>query len=194
MIPIMKVQKQITSLTTPIKHFYNHSNLLKLCCFILLVLAFGLTFGLTLSFYSHRFSFYNMQHNITLQTSQKLNALTTPSSSIITPISSDHSADSHPTRRTTNDEDLIRTTSMGEVEEKGVYKIAFMFLIKGSLPLAPLWEKFFKGHKGYYSIYVHSDPSFKSSHEVNTGVFHGGRIPSKVRCLCSFLFFLVNEV
>ncbi|KAF7136539.1 hypothetical protein RHSIM_Rhsim08G0131600 [Rhododendron simsii] len=37
-------------------------------------------------------------------------------------------------------------------------KVAFMFLTKGPLPLSPLWEKFFRGHKGLYSIYVHTDP------------------------------------
>ncbi|KAF7139034.1 hypothetical protein RHSIM_Rhsim07G0143900 [Rhododendron simsii] len=42
-----------------------------------------------------------------------------------------------------------------------VPKIAFMFLTKGPLPLAPLWERFFNGHEGLYSIYVHSLPSFQ---------------------------------
>ena len=39
-------------------------------------------------------------------------------------------------------------------------KIAFMFMTRESLPLAPLWERFFKGHKGLYSIYIHSLPSY----------------------------------
>ncbi|KAL0407727.1 UNVERIFIED_CONTAM: Glycosyltransferase BC10 [Sesamum radiatum] len=41
---------------------------------------------------------------------------------------------------------------------KRVPKIAFMFLTKGPLPLAPLWERFFKGNEGRYSIYIHSLP------------------------------------
>ncbi|KAG0493270.1 hypothetical protein HPP92_004264 [Vanilla planifolia] len=35
-------------------------------------------------------------------------------------------------------------------------KVAFMFLTPGSLPFEKLWEKFFKGHEGKYSIYVHA--------------------------------------
>ncbi|KAK1269050.1 hypothetical protein QJS04_geneDACA013970 [Acorus gramineus] len=35
-------------------------------------------------------------------------------------------------------------------------KIAFMFLTPGSLPFERLWEKFFLGHDGRYSIYVHA--------------------------------------
>ncbi|CAO2830109.1 unnamed protein product [Amaranthus hypochondriacus] len=58
-------------------------------------------------------------------------------------------------------------------------KIAFLFLVKKTIPLGRLWEKFFKGHEGYYTIYVHSDPSFNSSSKDEGGVFHGRRIPSK---------------
>ncbi|KAH7674675.1 Glycosyl transferase family 14 protein [Dioscorea alata] len=35
-------------------------------------------------------------------------------------------------------------------------KIAFMFLTPGSLPFEKLWEKFFQGHEGRFSIYVHA--------------------------------------
>ncbi|PKA52906.1 hypothetical protein AXF42_Ash001887 [Apostasia shenzhenica] len=35
-------------------------------------------------------------------------------------------------------------------------KVAFMFLTPGSLPFEMLWEKFFMGHEGKYSIYVHA--------------------------------------
>ncbi|XWS63527.1 hypothetical protein CRYUN_Cryun06bG0106600 [Craigia yunnanensis] len=59
-----------------------------------------------------------------------------------------------------------------------VPKVAFLFLTKGPVLLAPLWEKFFKGHEGMYSIYVHSNPSFNLS-EPNDSVFYGRRIPSK---------------
>lgn len=34
-------------------------------------------------------------------------------------------------------------------------KIAFMFLTRGPLPLVELWEEFFRGHEGKFSIYVH---------------------------------------
>ena len=72
-------------------------------------------------------------------------------------------------------------------------KIAFMFLVKGWLPFAPLWEEFFKGHQGLYSIYVHADPSFNSSSELDTGVFQGRRIPSQVRLL-QFLKFMTPNL
>lgn len=61
-------------------------------------------------------------------------------------------------------------------------KVAFMFLTKGSIPLAPLWEMFFKGHKERYTIYIHPHPLFSGSFPVSS-VFHGRRIPSKVRFL-----------
>lgn len=63
---------------------------------------------------------------------------------------------------------------------KRVGKVAFMFLARGPLPLAPLWEMFFSGNeRHYYSIYVHSHPSFNDSVPEGS-VFHGRRIPSKV--------------
>ncbi|KAG6522790.1 glycosyltransferase BC10-like [Zingiber officinale] len=45
--------------------------------------------------------------------------------------------------------------SMPSIEPKNP-KIAFMFLTPGSLPLEKLWEKFFQGHDGRFSIYVHA--------------------------------------
>ncbi|KAK4277358.1 hypothetical protein QN277_015370 [Acacia crassicarpa] len=60
-----------------------------------------------------------------------------------------------------------------------VPKIAFMFLTKGPLPLAPLWERFFKGHEGRYSIYVHSLPSFEAKFP-SSSVFHNRQIPSQI--------------
>lgn len=44
-----------------------------------------------------------------------------------------------------------------------VPKVAFLFLTRGNLPLWPLWEMFFNGHDGLYSIYVHTDPSYTGS-------------------------------
>ncbi|PON99252.1 Glycosyl transferase [Trema orientale] len=65
-----------------------------------------------------------------------------------------------------------------EYPYKRVTKVAFMFLTKGSLPLAPMWELFFKGREGLYSIYVHPHPSFVDSTPKDS-VFYGRRIPSK---------------
>ncbi|XP_074286947.1 glycosyltransferase BC10-like [Silene latifolia] len=58
-------------------------------------------------------------------------------------------------------------------------KIAFMFLTKGPLPLAPLWERFFKGHEGRFSIYIHSMPSYTQEFPSNS-VFYRRHIPSKL--------------
>ncbi|KGN55314.1 glycosyltransferase BC10 [Cucumis sativus] len=60
-----------------------------------------------------------------------------------------------------------------------VPKIAFMFLTKGPLPFAPLWERFLRGHHALFSIYIHSLPSFKPNFS-HASVFHGRQIPSQV--------------
>ncbi|MED6130737.1 hypothetical protein PIB30_003313 [Stylosanthes scabra] len=60
-----------------------------------------------------------------------------------------------------------------------VPKIAFMFLTKGPLPLAPLWEKFLKGHEGLYSIYIHSLPSYQATFPPSSP-FYNRQIPSQV--------------
>ncbi|XP_044471523.1 glycosyltransferase BC10-like [Mangifera indica] len=59
-----------------------------------------------------------------------------------------------------------------------VPKIAFMFLALGPLPLEPLWEKFFKGHEGLYSIYVHSLPTYEAKYP-SSSIFNGRQIPSQ---------------
>ncbi|XP_010248202.2 PREDICTED: uncharacterized protein LOC104591109 [Nelumbo nucifera] len=60
-----------------------------------------------------------------------------------------------------------------------VPKIAFLFLTRGPLPLAPLWERFLKGHAGLYSIYIHSLPSYDAKFPP-TSVFYRRQIPSQV--------------
>ncbi|KAF3456093.1 hypothetical protein FNV43_RR00737 [Rhamnella rubrinervis] len=80
------------------------------------------------------------------------------------------------------DEELLWRASMApkvrEYPFKRKPKIAFMFLTRGSVALAPLWDMFFKGHEGLYSIYVHSNPSFNGTVPENS-VFHARNIPSK---------------
>ncbi|XP_077221328.1 glycosyltransferase BC10-like [Tasmannia lanceolata] len=82
-----------------------------------------------------------------------------------------------------DEEELLWRASMvpqiREFPHPRIPKIAFMFLTKGPLYLAPLWEKFFIGNEGLYSIYVHSNPLFNES-VPETSVFHGRRIPSKM--------------
>lgn len=60
-----------------------------------------------------------------------------------------------------------------------VPKIAFMFLTKGPLPLAPLWERFFKGHESFFTIYIHSLPSYQAQFPPSS-VFYKRQIPSQV--------------
>ncbi|RDX62966.1 hypothetical protein CR513_58651, partial [Mucuna pruriens] len=81
-----------------------------------------------------------------------------------------------------SDEELLWRASMApmvhELPFKQTPKVAFMFLTKGPVLLAPLWERFFKGNEGLYSIYVHSLPSFNGI-VPQTSVFHGRNIPSQ---------------
>lgn len=82
-----------------------------------------------------------------------------------------------------SDEELLwRASFVPQVKEypfKRVRKIAFMFLTKGPLPMAPLWQRFFKGHEGLYSIYVHTAPSYIADFPPSS-VFYRRQIPSQV--------------
>ncbi|KAF5743209.1 hypothetical protein HS088_TW09G01274 [Tripterygium wilfordii] len=84
---------------------------------------------------------------------------------------------------TMNDDELLWRASLvprrRDYPFKRVPKIAFMFLSKGPLPLAPLWERFFKGHEGKYSVYLHTLPSFQAKFP-SWSVFHRRQIPSQV--------------
>ncbi|KAK4426638.1 Glycosyltransferase BC10 [Sesamum alatum] len=80
-----------------------------------------------------------------------------------------------------SDDELLERASRvsSQVEsEKFVPKVAFMFLTPGPLPLSPLWDMFFEGHHGMYSIYVHPHPSYNESLPT-TSAFCGRRIPSQ---------------
>ncbi|CAM8998546.1 unnamed protein product [Rhodiola kirilowii] len=57
-------------------------------------------------------------------------------------------------------------------------KVAFLFLSREGLGLRLLWEKFFEGSEGLFSIYVHSNPSYNGT-VPESSVFHGRRITSK---------------
>ncbi|TVU31262.1 hypothetical protein EJB05_22943, partial [Eragrostis curvula] len=80
------------------------------------------------------------------------------------------------------DEELFWRASMVPQVRRTPYhrvpKVAFLFLTGGDLPLRPLWEKFFAGHDGLYSIYVHASPSYTGSPPKNS-VFYGRMIPSQ---------------
>ncbi|RWR82217.1 Core-2/I-branching beta-1,6-N-acetylglucosaminyltransferase family protein isoform 1 [Cinnamomum micranthum f. kanehirae] len=81
-----------------------------------------------------------------------------------------------------SDEELLWRASMSprvqEFPYKRVPKVAFLFLTRGPLFMGPLWDKFFRGNEGLYSIYVHSHPLFNESVPEDS-VFFGRRIPSK---------------
>ncbi|MBA0857200.1 hypothetical protein Goshw_008900, partial [Gossypium schwendimanii] len=86
------------------------------------------------------------------------------------------------TRHNMTDEELFwRASLVPKIPKYPIQrtpKIAFMFLTRGKVLLAPLWEKFFRGHEGFYSIYVHSDPSFVQT-MPKSSVFYDRWIPSK---------------
>ncbi|XP_047330122.1 glycosyltransferase BC10-like [Impatiens glandulifera] len=78
-----------------------------------------------------------------------------------------------------DDQDLINRDSPEIRGSTPAGKVAFMFLTKGSLPMAPLWEKFFEKHKGNFSVYVHTHPHYNWTLSKDS-VFYGSIIPSKV--------------
>ncbi|XP_031490207.1 glycosyltransferase BC10-like [Nymphaea colorata] len=90
-----------------------------------------------------------------------------------------------PSRQVHNmsDDELLWRASMVPMKEECPFerkpKVAFMFLTKGSLPLLPLWEEFFRRHrKELYSIYVHTPPGYELDVSV-TSPFYDRQIPSQ---------------
>ncbi|WOK96532.1 hypothetical protein Cni_G05239 [Canna indica] len=67
---------------------------------------------------------------------------------------------------------------MGEYPFNRVPKVAFLFMTGGPFPFAPLWDRFFTGQKGLYSVYVHTLPDYKLS-VPETSAFYGRQIPSE---------------
>ncbi|MCL7031765.1 hypothetical protein MKW94_020138 [Papaver nudicaule] len=57
-------------------------------------------------------------------------------------------------------------------------KVAFLFLTHGSLPLIPLWERFFHGHEDLFSVYVHTRPGYKLN-VSKSSPFYDREIPSQ---------------
>ncbi|CAM6024973.1 unnamed protein product [Sphagnum balticum] len=80
------------------------------------------------------------------------------------------------------DEELLWRASMAPMRPGNPFgrtpKIAFMFLCVGPLPLAPVWEQFFLGHRGLYSIYVHAHPDFVPEKQPSS-VFYGRHVSSQ---------------
>lgn len=82
-----------------------------------------------------------------------------------------------------NDTELFwRATFVPRIKKypfKRVPKIAFMFLTRGPLPLASLWERFLKGHDGLFSIYIHTVPNYYGNFSRKS-IFYKRQIPSQM--------------
>ncbi|KAK7358269.1 hypothetical protein VNO77_00195 [Canavalia gladiata] len=159
-----------------------------------LVFGSGLLIGITLTFYLKDLSL-NFQFQQLLLPSLTSLSPPPPSVPISTSTSNNHTKVTNFTRNglrgflrptkamhdMTEEELLWRASMVPRIKElpfKHTPKVAFMFLTKGPVSMAPLWERFFKGNEGLYSIYVHSHPSFNETVSPSS-VFHGRRIPSK---------------
>jgi hypothetical protein len=92
----------------------------------------------------------------------------------------------------TDDELFWRATLVPTADEfpfQRVPKVAFLFMTRGPLPFAPLWEKFFRGHQGLFSVYLHTIPDYKLN-VSKTSPFYGRQIPSEVTTTASASSFL----
>lgn len=75
-----------------------------------------------------------------------------------------------------DDGELLRRAALPVIH---LPKLAFMFLTVGPLPLAPLWEHFFRGgDRNQYSIYIHSQTP--SSSYSPDSVFYGRHVRARV--------------
>ncbi|CAK9854951.1 unnamed protein product, partial [Sphagnum jensenii] len=71
---------------------------------------------------------------------------------------------------------LSRPTLSLSVEQA---KVAFMFMTPGALPFEAIWEKFFEGHEGKYSVYVHASEKASLGSIWKSKVFKGREIRSE---------------
>ena len=156
--------------------------------FIILLVVFIGSFA---TLYIRSFSNFDLQnfvvhHFVTISLPEESEALV-PSVSNISDTSTTEAVtfrDEAPLMHNMSDTELLsRASSVVEIRdftnEKQVQKVAFLFLTPGPLPLSPLWEMFFQGHEGLYSIYVHPHPSFNETYPQDS-VFYRRAIPSQV--------------
>ncbi|XP_008786440.1 glycosyltransferase BC10-like isoform X2 [Phoenix dactylifera] len=59
-----------------------------------------------------------------------------------------------------------------------VPKVAFLFMTEGPLPLLRLWDRFFKGHEGLFTVYVHAYPGY-TLEVPESSFFYDRQIPSE---------------
>ncbi|KAJ1398317.1 Glycosyl transferase, family 14 [Sesbania bispinosa] len=183
----MKSSNNQYPLNSVSKHFNSHIQLVRFLSYLLL-LGCGVTIGIIISFYLKIGTFSLQFTQFSVSASQKpppilpLIATPEPEVSSLSHVRFKEFHEPSHVMHDMNDEELLWrasvTPKIHEYPFDRIPKVAFMFLVRGPMPLAPLWELFFKGHKGYYSIYVHSNPSYNES-EPESPLFHGRRIPSK---------------
>lgn len=168
--------------------------------FYLLVFGCGLAFGIARTSYIRDISFNfqldqfsNNRTNTSLSNSSSSSPFIAIDGNRTGPIGLEEFLRAPNASHDMNEEELLWRASMvprlPNYPFQLVPKVAFLFLTKGPLPLAPLWNLFFKGHQGLYSIFVHSNPSFNGNYtEEEDSVFRGRKIPSKVSLIYSFIF------
>jgi hypothetical protein len=94
----------------------------------------------------------------------------------------------------TDDELFWRASLVPRAEDfpfQRVPKVAFLFMTRGPVHFAPLWDKFFRGHQGLYSVYVHTVPDYKLNVSKNSA-FYGRQIPSEVSLVLAFCFSFLS--
>ncbi|KAL8138219.1 hypothetical protein V2J09_004220 [Rumex salicifolius] len=81
------------------------------------------------------------------------------------------------TRREFTDEEVASQVVISEIlnmeRRSKTPKIAFMFLTPGTLPFEKLWDLFFRGHDGKFTVYVHASqekPAHQSRHFINSDI------------------------
>lgn len=201
----MKNVEQHRLHTSTTKFFSAHNQFIHIIFYFVLVgLGFGV--GITLSFFSFKdssSSYFQHYHQLPAVFPPAPSLLTpppslpfisskTPSNSSIDNIVLNKTRDyikeifepPEETMHGMKDEELFwRASMVPKIQDypiKRVPKVSFLFLTRGKVLLAPLWERFFRGHdQGLYSIYVHSHPSYNETVPKGS-VFYGRRIPSKV--------------
>ncbi|KAI6677069.1 hypothetical protein NL676_037865 [Syzygium grande] len=181
----MKSQQNQSLPISIFKPFYSHLQFTNILSCII-IFGCGLTLGIVLSFHLKSLSFNVNFTQVPLLPTQLQSLPPLPAALPPVPLVRHAGLAEYlkpaPIAHGMEDDELLWRASVSpripEYPFERTPKVAFLFLTKGSVPLAPLWEKFFKGHEGLYSVYVHSNPPWNET-EPEDSVFHGRRIPSK---------------
>ncbi|CAN1812273.1 Glycosyltransferase BC10 [Linum perenne] len=188
-----------------ITHHHHHLGLLKLLKVLsfLLLFAAGIILGLLASshvntlFNSQRDLFYpsNIDVTTSILTDGNSSSNCNTSSLHLKPCNCKSCVDDdvdclnmdsflHPKHLThgMNDEEIFWRASLVPTKRDYPFdrlpKVAFMFLTRGPMPLLLLWERFFKGHQNYFTLYLHTDPGYVLNVSTDSP-FYGRQIPSQ---------------